>query len=438
MRILPLVKRRKDGWETNMKIEFKGGRISGRVSPPPSKSHTHRAFFMASLAKGRSTVKQSLLSDDTYATLEACEAIGASVIHDVGDVFIDGGRLHFPKNPVDCRNSGTTMRLFTGICSLFSQPSTITGDETLIKRPMGPLLNALEQLDVHCESDNSFPPVTVRGPNKGGNVSVDGSKSSQYATSLIMAAPLVENDTLVTLTGNIVSRPYIDITVDIMEKFGASVKRDSDKYTVKGGTGYRPCDYTVPGDPSSAAFPLVAGALGGYVTVTGLDSEEKGDARLISILEDAGCEITRKDGEVTVKNKGRIKPLEIDMGDIPDLFPILAVLLSTAEGESRLYGAPHLRFKESDRIETTVEMLTAVGADILPTEDGCTIKGKERLLGGTVDAKDDHRILMAAGIASIVCENPVVFEGEECFSISYPAFLTDLERIGLRLEVTGE
>lgn len=422
--------------EMNMKIEFKGGRISGRVSPPPSKSHTHRAFFLASLAKGRSTIKQSLLSDDTYATLEACESVGASVIHDVGDVVIDGGKLHAPKNTVDCRNSGTTMRLFTGICSLFSEPSTITGDETLIKRPMGPLLDALKQLDVRCDSHDGFPPVTVKGPNKGGDVSVDGSKSSQYATSLIMVAPLAENDTVVTLTGDLVSRPYIDITVDMMEKFGASVSKNSNRYTIKGGTGYRPCDCAVPGDPSSAAFPLVAGALGGHVTVTGLDPEERGDARLISILEDAGCEITRKDGEVTVKNKGRIKPLEIDMGDIPDLFPILAVLLSTAEGESRLYGAPHLRFKESDRIDTTVKMLTAIGADVFPTEDGCIIKGKERLLGGKIDAKDDHRILMAAGIASLVCENPVVFEGEECFSISYPAFLTDLERIGMKITNT--
>lgn len=420
----------------SIRIKFGGGKISGRVSPPPSKSHTHRAFFLASLAKGRSTIKQSLLSDDTYATLEACEAIGASVIHDVGDVVIDGGRLHSPKDIVDCRNSGTTMRLFTGICSLFSEPSTITGDETLVKRPMGPLLDALEQLDVECESNDGFPPVTVKGPNKGGNTSVDGSKSSQYATSLIMAAPLAEKDTTVTLTGDLVSGPYIDITVDLMERFGASVEKNSNIYTIKGGTGYKPQDYSVPGDPSSAAFPLVAGALGGHVTVTGLDPEEKGDARLISILEDAGCEIIRKDGEVTVKNRGRIKPLEINMGDIPDLFPILAVLLSTAEGESRLYGAPHLKFKESNRIDTTVEMLNAIGADVIPTEDGCIIEGKERLIGGKIDSKDDHRILMAAGVASIVCDNPVIFEGEECFSISYPAFLTDLERIGLRLEVT--
>lgn len=435
MRIFVRTQQRYDFKVTNMRIEFRGGKISGKVSPPPSKSHTHRAFFLASLAKGRSTVKQSLLSDDTYATLEACESIGASVINDVGDIVIDGGRLHSPRDVVDCRNSGTTMRLFTGICSLFSESCTVTGDETLVKRPMGPLLDSLEQLEVQCESNNGFPPVTIKGPNRGGSVSVDGSKSSQYATSLIMAAPLVENDTTVILTGEVVSKPYIDITVDIMRKFGAQVEKEPGKYRIKGGTGYKPCDYTVPGDPSSAAFPLVAGALGGYVTVTGLDPEEKGDARLIGILEDAGCEVIRKKSEVTVKNKGRIKSLEINMGDIPDLFPILAVLLSTAEGESRLYGAPHLKFKESNRIDTTVEMLSAIGADIVPTEDGCIIKGKERLVGGKIDAKDDHRILMAAGIASLVCEGPVVFEGEECFSISYPAFLTDLERIGMKIEI---
>ena len=418
-----------------MRIEFYGGRISGRVTPPPSKSHTHRAFFLAAMAKGRSTIKNMLLSDDTESTLRACGSIGASVIYDVGDVMLDGGRLQAPDSLVDCRNSGTTMRLFTGICSMFSEEAHITGDDTLIRRPMGPLLDALEQMGVQCDSNDGFPPVMVKGPNKGGEVSIDGSKSSQYATAIIICAPMLENDTIITVTGKMISEPYIDITLDIMRQFGATVEKEGNVFKIKGDTGYKPCDYTIPGDPSSAAFPLVAGALGGKVTVHGMDKEGKGDAGLVEILEDAGCKVKWKDNDVTVKSGwGRIKPMDVDVGNVPDLFPILAVLLSTADGESRLYGAPHLKFKESDRIATTVDMLNAIGADATATDDGCIIRGQKKLKGGRIDAKGDHRILMAAGVASIICEEPVVFEGGRCFDVSYPAFLTDMERIGLKIK----
>ncbi len=421
-----------------MKIKFEGGKISGRIAPPPSKSHTHRAFFLSAMAKGRSTVKGALISDDTESTLEACESIGASVIHDVDSVVIDGGRLHAPVKEIDARNSGTTMRTFAGICSLFSEECCITGDETLLLRPMGPLLDALEQMSVECSSNEGHPPVRIRGPNLGGKISVDGSKSSQYVTSIIMCAPLIQNDTFLTVTGKMISEPYIDITIDMMRQFGAQVEKISNTFKVTGGTGYTPCDYIVPGDPSSAAFGLVAGALGGRVIVSGIDPEEKGDAGIVTILEKAGAKVTKNDDCVIVEGTGKIKPMDIDVGNVPDLFPILAVLLSTADGDSRLYGAPQLKFKESDRIISTVDMLNAIGADATATDDGCTIRGKKKLLGGVIDAKDDHRILMAAGVASLVCEGPVIFEGERCFTISYPSFLTDMERIGLRIKTSDK
>ena len=424
---------RRDNSVITMKIVFEGGKISGRIAPPPSKSHTHRAFFLSAMAKGRSTVKGALISDDTESTLKACKSIGASIIHDVGSVVIDGGVLHAPINEVDAGNSGTTMRTFAGICSLFSKECRITGDLTLLQRPMGPLLDALGQMGVECGSNDGYPPVTIKGPNLGGKVSVNGGKSSQYATSIIMCAPLIQNDTFLTVTGKMISEPYIDITMDMMRQFGAEVEKSSNTFRIHGGTGYKPCDYIVPGDPSSAAFGMVAGALGGRITVSGLDPEEKGDAGIVSILEKAGAKVTRKDGEVIVESTGYVKPMEIDVGNVPDLFPILAVLLSTAEGDSRLYGAPQLKFKESDRLKSTVDMLNAIGADATATDDGCTIRGKKKLVGGVIDAKGDHRILMAAGVASLVCEGPVIFEGAECCTVSYPSFLTDMERIGLKI-----
>ena len=415
-----------------MKIEFRGGDISGRVSPPPSKSHTHRAFFLSALARGRSTVKNALVSEDTDSTLMACEAIGASCIEvSGGGMFIDGGRIHAPTEPVYAGNSGTTMRIITGICSLFKEKSVITGDESLSRRPMKPLLDSLEQLGVKSESDGGFPPISVTGPNRGGHVSVDGSSSSQFTTSLMVCAPMAENDTEITIEGKQVSTPYVDLTAKMMRHFGASVCRDGNVITVKGGTGYRPKDIVLPADLSSAAYPLVAGALGGSVSVSGLDVSDSGV--LLKILDDAGAGISVKDGAITVDRRGSLLPVDVDMSDIPDLFPVVAVLLSTAEGKSRLYGAEHLKYKESNRIESTVGMINSLGGDAVATEDGCIIRGKNRLKGGIVNTYGDHRILMASAVASIVCYGSVVSDDIHSYSVSYPSFLTDMERIGLRV-----
>ena len=390
-------------------IQFHGGSIAGDISPPPSKSHTHRALFLASMAKGRSVIDNCLLSADTLTTIDACRAMGASVSLDGAKATIDGGDLSAPSIAVDAKNSGTTMRLFTGICSMFDRPVTITGDESLKKRPMGPLLDALSSCGVSCSSDNGFPPVTVQGPDAGGPVSIRGNVSSQFITSLML-----KNDSVITIEGGIVSAPYLDVTTHMMRLFGASPVRDGDVFTIPGGTGYSPCDYSVPADFSSAAFPMVAAALGGRCTVCGMDpADPQGDKAIIDILK--GC--------------------KIDMGTVPDLFPITAVLLSTAEGDSRLYGAPQLRFKESDRIETTVRMINALGGDAEGTEDGCIIHGVEKLKGGTVEHHGDHRIMMSAAVASIVCDGPVIMDDPECAAVSYPDFPASMASIGLSSEV---
>ena len=370
-------------------MAFKGGRLEGRVSPPPSKSHTHRAFFLASMADGTSRVSNALLSADTKATLAACRAMGAGTSERDGVWTIEGGDLHTPGH-VDAENSGTTMRIFAGICSMFDGESTITGDESLRKRPMGPLLEALESTGAVCTSNCGLPPVTVRGPNHGGRVSIDGGVSSQFITSLLMVSPMLENDSEVTVEGSMVSAPYLDVTVHMMRLFGASAERDGNVFRIKGGTGYRPNDYMVPADFSSAAFPLVAGALGGKVTVTGMDMDDpQGDKAIVDILRKAGADVSVDGTEITV-SKSEIRGCEVDMGNVPDLFPIVAVLLSTAEGDSRLYGAPQLKFKESNRIETVVNMINAIGGDAVATDDGCIIHGKPRLRGGAIVHRGDH------------------------------------------------
>lgn len=415
-------------------IAFKGGRPEGRISPPPSKSHTHRAFFLASMAEGRSVITNALLSADTKATLAACKAMGAEVEMTEDGIIIDGGRLHTPKK-VDAENSGTTMRIFAGICSMFDGEVTITGDESLLKRPMGPLLEALAVNGTQCGSENGLPPVRIKGPNRGGDVSIDGGVSSQFITSLLMVSPMLENDSRITVTGSMVSAPYLDVTVHMMHLFGAEAVRDGNVFSVSGGTGYTPYDYMVPADFSSAAFPLVAGALGGRVTVTGMDMDDpQGDKAIVDILRKAGAEVSVNGSEITVSESG-LKGCDIDMGEIPDLFPITAVLLSTAEGDSRLYGAPQLKFKESNRIETVVNMINTLGGNAEATDDGCVIHGVARLKGGSIVHKGDHRIMMSAAVASLVCDGPVTMDDAECCAVSFPGFPEKMARLGMVSEV---
>lgn len=416
-------------------MRFSKGEMKGKVLPPPSKSHTHRAFFLASMAKGESVVTHSLLSSDTKATLNACRMMGARAEVDGSTVRITGGDLHAPEGIVDADNSGTTMRIFAGLCSMFDREVTITGDESLRKRPMGRLLDALEQTGTVCRSDNGLPPVTVKGPNRGGDVHIDGSVSSQYITSLLMTSPMLGSDSRITVEGGMVSAPYLDVTTHMMRLFGADATRDGNVFSIKGRTGYTPYDYCVPADFSSAAFPLVAGAIGGEVTVTGMDMDDpQGDRRIVDVIRKAGAEVTIDGDEVTAKRK-KLIGCEIDMGEIPDLFPITAVLLSTAEGDSRLYGAPQLKLKESNRIETVVNMINAIGGDAEATDDGCIIHGKAELKGGRIVHKGDHRIMMSAAVASLVCEGAVEMDDVECCAVSYPDFVEQMDSLGMVHEV---
>jgi 3-phosphoshikimate 1-carboxyvinyltransferase len=246
---------------------------------------------------------------------------------------------------------------------------------------------------------------------------------------------MLPNTARIQIQGNLSSKPYVDITAHMMRRFGAQVLFGEGEICVHGGKGYRGCDITVPADMSSAAFPLVAGALGGSVAAKNMDmNDPQGDKRIVEIMKDAGAEVSVNNNEVT-SSFGELKATDVNMNDIPDLFPIVAVLLSTAKGTSKLYGAPQLRFKESDRIKATVDMLRTLGADIIETDDGCVISGVRKLKGGNIEHHEDHRILMAAAVASLLCENEVTMKRSNCYDISYPLFLEHMKRLGLKVEV---
>jgi 3-phosphoshikimate 1-carboxyvinyltransferase len=414
-----------------MRISFTGNKAFGTVSPPPSKSHTHRAFMLASMADGTSIIKNPLLSADTESTLNAMADLGAFVDRTGEQITITGKKLKSPGKTINAENSGTTMRLLTGILSTLDEKTTVTGDESLLKRPMGPLLNALSQLGVECASDNGFPPISVKGPVRGNTVSVKGSISSQFVSSLMIAAPLVDGGLEIHIDGDLVSKPYVDITKHMMSLFGAQAELKNG--IISAGGKYSPFDYCVPADFSSAAFPLVAGALAGKVSVKGMDLDDpQGDRKIVEILEKAGAAIS-VDGNTVTCTKKKLMGMELDIGNVPDLFPVLAVLFSVAEGKTRLFGAPQLRFKESDRIKSVATMIRDLGGDIEETDDGCIIRGVSGLKGGEINNLEDHRIMMAGAIASLVSDNPVTMDNAECCAVSYPEFPEHMKSLGMEV-----
>ena len=414
-----------------MDIAFNGGSANGTVTVPSSKSHTHRAIIMSALSGGPCRVSSPLISFDTKATMDAVRAMGVTVKECDGYLEISADGIHAPDRTIDVCNSGTTLRLMSGISALFDSETVLTGDESIRKRPMGPLLDALKGCGASCSSEDGRAPLRIRGPVTEDTLYIDGSTSSQFVSSVLMMSPIIGRPVDIRLTGKTVSRPYIDITLSMMKRFGITVEEREGGFHTE-PQSYRPCDYTVPADFSSAAFPLVAGGLSGKVTVTNLDMDDpQGDKRIADILSKAGCEVTVNGGSVTCASTGKLKALDIDMSDIPDLFPIVCVLMSTAEGTSRLYGAPHLRFKESDRIALTEQMLRALGADITGTEDGCVINGVQRLKGGRIHHHGDHRMMMAASVASLISEGPVTMEDDGCWNVSFPGFPDVMRRLGV-------
>ncbi len=415
-----------------MKLQVKPSEINGTMTAPPSKSCTHRAIVLASLAKGTSKIEKALRSRDTLATMHAMEAFGASIKEDGETLVIRGGRLKSPINPIDCLNSGTTLRLCCGIASLLDNNITFTGDDSLKGRPMKPLLNAFTEMGVYCTSTSQG--IIIRGPNNGRWTHIRGDVSSQFISSLLISSALKPRDTDVVITSPLVSKPYVNITVNMMSQFGVKCAETKDGYRIMGGQSYRSRDYTVPGDYSSAAFALVAGAISGKVTVTGLNPNDiQGDKAIIDFLREFGADIDVCGDAVTVK-KSELKGINADVGGCPDLFPILAVLGTQAEGETVLYNAAHLKHKESDRIASVVAFLKNMGANIEERDDGCIIKGKNSLTGCVVNPNGDHRILMAAVVAATVASGKTIITDGGCYDVSYPAFIRDFKSLGVDLE----
>jgi 3-phosphoshikimate 1-carboxyvinyltransferase len=410
----------------------------GTVTAPPSKSYTHRAMVLGALTHSHFSLKNALISEDTKATLDALFALGSEVRANTGGVKIFCEQLRASPGVIDARNSGTTIRLIAGVASLLPSRTTLTGDESLVRRPMGPLVDSLAALGAECSylGKPGCPPLTVKGPISGQRTKIAAGVSSQFVSSLLIACTQKTGPTEIALEGELRSRPYVDITLSMLREFGAHIDSTDSGFKVVGGQKLFKDSYAVPGDYSSAAFPLAAAAItGGDVTVRNLLSESpQGDRAIVNHLKSFGAKVVTTPESVRVIGDN-LEGTEIDVRHTPDLFPILAVLGCAADGRTVLKGAENLREKESDRISTTVGFLTAMGARIVARKDGCEIIGGEKLHGAAIETEGDHRILMAASVAALASTSETRIDDDRSFAVSYPGFIRDMHQLGCRLEV---
>ncbi len=417
----------------------KTGKLSGWVKVPPSKSYTHRAIIASALSIGLSKVANPLFSDDTLATVEACKSLGVFVKKVKNEFLIEGKeKLRAPEKPINCKLSAATLRFMVAVACLAEGKTILTGENGLLKRPIEPLIQALNQLGVNCKSFNGFPPVTVYGGNlKGGKTSIVGNVSSQFISGLLFIAPLAKNNVEICLTTPLESKPYVQLTLEILKKHGINIEvlGNHEKYFVEGNQQYKPFNHTVPGDFSSASFLMAAAILtGSNIKLYGLDclTPNQPDMQILSILKNMGVKIKIEKDFVEIFG-GEISGVDLDAKDIPDLVPVCVVLACYAKGKTTIKNIRRLRIKESNRVKTIMVELKKMGAKIKKFENMFQIEGLNKLKGAIINPHNDHRIAMACSVAALKAEGKTTILNAECVNKSYPNFYKDLQQIGVNL-----
>jgi 3-phosphoshikimate 1-carboxyvinyltransferase len=425
-----------------VKLRITPSAVTGEVAAPPSKSYTHRAVIAASLAAGESLIEDPLLSDDIIYTIDACRSLGSDIKLEGNQLKINGtgGQIKVApgRERIFAGNSGSTIRLVAPLAALAPTRVILDGDNRLRQRPVGDLLSALESLGVRARSlgNNSCPPIEIQGGRlSGGEVTTSGQKSSQHISALLMIAPYTEGGLTIKVTG-LRSKPYLDITLDVMRKFGVeAVNKEYKEFLVKNGQIYQGKRYRIEGDYSSAAYFLAAGAIGGQpVTVKNLKADSaQGDKYLMNILSRMGCSVEQPEEAVTVSRRGELKGITIDMGDYPDLVPTVAVVAAYARGKTEMTNISHLKFKESDRLADTATELGKMGIKVDITDNAMLVYGGKPQ-GAEVEAHNDHRLAMSLSIAALFAEGNSIINGAEAVTKSYPRFFNDLASLRAKIE----
>jgi len=402
--------------------------IKGKIKAPASKSMTQRAIAAALLADGQSIIHNPSYCDDSLAAMSIAVGLGARVEPEANELKINGSvELKEPK--LNCGESGLAIRMFSPIAALYPTEITMVGANSLKKRPMIMIEEALKQLGVKCSSTGGFLPLTIHGPIKGGFCEIDGSISSQLLTGLLMALPLASKDSEIKVN-NLKSKPYIDMTIRLLNSFGIKIHNtDYKQFMIPGNQKYIPGSYTVEGDWSGGAFLLVAGAINGNLSVVGLNKESlQSDRAIISALEKAGAHIKINENQIDI-SKSELKAFDFDATDCPDLFPPLVALASFCTGLSTIKGVSRLIHKESNRGETLKEEFNKMNIKIEIKDDLMLITGGKPQ-GAHVESHEDHRIAMAVAVTALGAAGKVYIRDSQCVVKSYPGFFDDLRTLG--------
>ena len=417
--------------------------ISGMVASPPSKSFMQRVVGAALLSDGITEIINPSFCDDSLASLEIAQDLGAEVLKKGNRLLRIKGGIRPVKRELNCRESGLCLRMFPALASLTSEEIILTGSGTLFGRPVGMIEKPLQALGVQCESQAGYPPLRLKGPLRGGKATVDGSTTSQFLTGLLLALPCAEGDSVLEVE-NLKSRAYIDITLKVASDFGISILNENyRRFYIKGGQKFRAREYSIEGDWSAAAFLLVAGALGGSVAVSGLELDSgQGDRKILEALEACGAHLSidgssaeadsgsgKENSKKIRVEKSALKAFTFDATDCPDLFPPLVVLACACEGLTRIKGVSRLSHKESNRAKVLSEEFSKLGADISINGDWMEIS-QSRLSSGVVDPHHDHRMAMAAAAAGIIADGDILIKDPACVSKSYPNFFDDFRKLG--------
>ncbi len=414
-----------------MKVTVTPSKLSGEIQAIPSKSMAHRLLICAAMSEGTTRVRCNTSSEDIDATVACLKAMGSNIVRIGNTYLVPKVTVHAGQSvELDCNESGTTLRFMMCVAAGLGLCARFKGSDRLFERPLSPLTEILTDHGIVISRDNGNR-IIQSGRAFPGEYSIKGDVSSQFISGLLLMLPLCGGGN-VEVTGDFESKPYVNLTVSAMQQADVKVQCDDRTYKVFGRYDLRDC--AVEGDWSNSSFWLCAGALGSDVTVFDLDMDsQQGDRGITDTLNKFGAEINVTRNKVCCKRE-ILTATQIDVRDIPDLVPVLAVVAACAKGTTRLTGAGRLRLKESDRLFTVSEMINNLGGKAYIEGDSLIVEGG-KLKGGEVDACRDHRIAMASAVAATVCESEVVISDAGAVSKSYPKFFEDMKLLGAKIEV---
>ncbi len=424
---------------------IKPSTISGNIQAPASKSSMQRACAAALLAKGKSIIHNPGHSNDDKAALDIIKRLGAEIMINNEELIVDSRGIHpaEPEPEINCGESGLSIRMFTSIIALAAKEITINGEGSLLNRPMDFFDEILPQLGIEIQSNNGKLPIKIKGPLQTKNIEIDGSLSSQYLTGLIMAYAAADAKDVSIKVKNLSSKPYIDLTLDVMRRFGLKLPENKNyqEFAFSPDTHHSSLithEYTVEGDWSGGAFLLVAGTIAGPITIRGLDMmSTQADRAIIQALSNANAGFAIETKGIKIR-PAEMKAFEFDTTDCPDLFPPLVALAAYCSGETKIKGVTRLTHKESNRAVSLQEEFGKMGVKIEVNEDVMIIHGGSKVHGAKLHSHHDHRIAMACAVGALKAGGETTIEEADAVKKSYPDFYDDLKKLGADVSLSSK